>query len=497
MFRDRDFDPKAPAPVNADALVQDLELTTLIDAMAGGDKSLGSIARAALLGSLTNVDEVSYRQDVLRDCLTQKQVVKEIYDLSVEAITREKKVLGWMSDRYPAAILHHAIEVLELFTHLLKILRSIAQEHGADFRSEGFARLFRMLMEELDDDYFHTIDQHLRRLRFRNGILISAHLDRGGKGTDLVLRRPNRTKQTLGGKLAAITHPAPSFRIADRDEAGANALGELHGMGINLVADALARSTDHILSFFQMLRNELGFYVGCTNLQGILDDKNQPIVFPTPTEPNPVRFTCRTLYDVSLALVSDTPVVGNDVSADGMALIMITGANRGGKSTFLRSVGLAQLMMQCGMFVGAEQFSANVCDGIFTHFKREEDASMTSGKLEEELSRMSEIADAISPASLILFNESFASTNEREGSEIGRQIIHALLDSRIKVVFVTHQFDLAHSFVADSTTTRFLRADRERTFKLVEGVPLTTSFGGDLYKKIFHADPVEATHPVV
>ncbi|MGH3514105.1 MAG: MutS-related protein [Pseudonocardiaceae bacterium] len=140
---------------------------------------------------------------------------------------------------------------------------------------------------------------------------------------------------------------------------------------------------------------------------------------------------------------------------------MITGANQGGKSTFLRSVGLAQLMMQCGMFTPAESFSANVCERLFTHFKRDEDATMTSGKLDEELARMSEIADAVTPHSMVLFNESFASTNEREGSEIARQIIRALVDNGIKVFFVTHLFDLAHSLhLHQADTALFLRAQR-------------------------------------
>ena len=94
------------------------------------------------------------------------------------------------------------------------------------------------------------------------------------------------------------------------------------------------------------------------------------------------------------------------------------GGQSRGKSTFLRSLGVAQLMAQSGMFVTAESFRANVCVGVFTHYKREEDESMESGKLDEELARMSEIADQITPHCLVLCNESFASTNEREGSEI-------------------------------------------------------------------------------
>ena len=74
------------------------------------------------------------------------------------------------------------------------------------------------------------------------------------------------------------------------------------------------------------------------------------------------------------------------------ALIGPTGS---GKSTFLRSVGTAQLMMQAGMFVTADAFTANVRSGIFTHFTREEDATLTHGRLDEELTRMSTLVDHI------------------------------------------------------------------------------------------------------
>jgi DNA mismatch repair ATPase MutS len=147
-------------------------------------------------------------------------------------------------------------------------------------------------------------------------------------------------------------------------------------------------------------------------------------------------------------------------------------------------------MMQCGMFVPAESFSSNVCDSLFTHYKREEDTTMKSGKLDEELSRMSDIVDHMTPNSLLLFNESFAATNEREGSEIARQIVSALLEKRIKVFFVTHLYEFAHGFLNKKMgNTLFLRAERQadggRTFKLVEGEPLQTSYGEDLYRAIW------------
>jgi DNA mismatch repair ATPase MutS len=243
-----------------------------------------------------------------------------------------------------------------------------------------------------------------------------------------------------------------------------------------------------------MLRTELGFYIGCLNLNTELARRRQPISFPLPSGAGERGHSFRGLYDVCLALTTDRDIIGNDANADGRDLIIITGANTGGKSTFLRSIGLSQLMMQCGMFVPAESFSSNLCPSLFTHHKREEDTTMNSGKLDEELLRMSGIADKLTSDSMVLFNESFTATNEREGSEIARQVVRALTENGVKVFFVTHLYDFAHGYFESRTEKMlFLRAGRqentERTFKLIEGEPLKTSYGEDLYRSIFDEEP--------
>jgi len=91
------------------------------------------------------------------------------------------------------------------------------------------------------------------------------------------------------------------------------------------------------------------------------------------------------------------------------------------------------------MFVGADIFQAGNLPALFTHYKREEDATMKSGKFDEELARMSDIADHLLPYSMLLFNESFAATNEREGSEIATQIVRALLEKGM-TVFLRYSF---------------------------------------------------------
>jgi DNA mismatch repair ATPase MutS len=281
-----------------------------------------------------------------------------------------------------------------------------------------------------------------------------------------------------------------SYQVAPRDDAGFQMLGDIRKRGLALAADATARSSDHVVSFFTQLRSELAFYVGCLNLSDEVRRLGGSICRPEALPAAHRSLATGGLYDVSLSLAQQGAAVANDVEAPEVRLVVVTGANRGGKSTFLRSLGLAQVMMQCGMFVGATAFAAPVRHGIYTHFRREEDQGLTSGKLDEELGRMRWIVDHANPRSLVLLNESFASTNEREGSEIGRQVITALLDAGVTVVLVTHLYELAHGFFADARAdARFLRAERlpdgRRTFRVVDGEPLPTSHGQDLYERIF------------
>jgi hypothetical protein len=492
MYRDRDFDLARELPPEADALIQDLELSTLFTVMAGADKWLADVVPKAVLASSTDRDTILYRQQVLQDCIAMEEVVRQIYALAEETIEAERKNYLSLTFRSPYWILQRSVEVLQMLVGMLRRLRATADRNLPLFRSEGFRTLFAMLQKELDDTYFAVLQDHLRRLKFSNGVLMSAQLGPGNKGMNYTVRREN---PPAGGWMSRLFGPRPpsySFQLHPRDEGGARALSELRDRGINLVANALAQSTDHIVSFFTMLRTELAFYVGCLNLRNQLAERNQEVCFAKPVAAAERRHTTAGLYDVCLALRLGPATVGNDLQADGRELAIVTGANQGGKSTFLRSIGQAQLMMQCGMFVPATAFCANICTRIFTHYKREEDTEMESGKFDEELRRLSHIVDHLSPDSLVLFNESFASTNEREGSEIAGQVVNALIECRIKVFFVTHQYSFAHGVAAKAMpNVLFLRAERvpggARTFKISPGEPLPTSHGIDLYKQIFLA----------
>lgn len=490
LHRDRDFDMQRQLPAHEPALTQDLELEVLLDAMARGDRFLYEVARRAVLCGENDLDTLRYRQAILQDCLKYPAVVRKIYQITIASVENKRRQWLGMFGHEPTAILYGAVKLMQMFLELLRGLRAIADQHAGDFESEGFARFFAAVKTELADEYLASVEHHLEELGFRRGIYLSAELGPGNEGAGYVLRRPNAHQGNRLMRALTQRSPVHTFRIPPRDEYGARAVSDLKERGINLVANALAQSADHIDSFFKVLRIELAFYIAGLNLYERLGEIGHGVCFPTPVASDERRHSFAGLYDVCLALTMQRKVVGSTVLADHKDLATITGANQGGKSTFLRSIGLAQLMVQCGMFVPADAFCANLCAGLFTHFRRKEDASMKSGKLDEELNRMSAIVDRLAPNAMVLFNESFAATNEREGSEIARQIVSALVERRVKVFFVTHLYALARGFYdqgrADAISLVAERlADGERTFRMVEGEPTQTSYGQDLYHSVF------------
>ena len=142
MYGDHDFDLQRKLPSNEQALTQDLELNTLFKAMALGDKFLFEVAKKAVLSSLNDLDTIRYRQNIFRDCLKNASIVRDIYDIAVESLERQRKGFWGFTSRYPGSILYGSIETLEMFVGMLKKLKNVADAHADKFASEGFTAFF-------------------------------------------------------------------------------------------------------------------------------------------------------------------------------------------------------------------------------------------------------------------------------------------------------------------------------------------------------------------
>lgn len=500
LHRDRDFDMAAADPPGAPDLEQDLELAYLLDAMAGGDSFSRAVARAALLHPLPSPEAVRYRQDALQDCARNRESVDQLYELTERALATERGVLFFLlSDNRPEMLLHRAVAILQLLLPIVAELRDRAANGALQFSSEAFRGFFATVLKELDESAYQRLRSAVRRLELREGLLMSAAPGPGGGVDGQVLRLPRDENRRLLSRTP-LKRPNYSFTIPDRDEAGFNALSALHDRSVNDVANAASQALDHVLAFFKSLRAELAFYLGSVRLGDRLSEIGVPLTVPRVQEPVGAGCSAEGLVDPCLALRTGQLPAANDVHLGARHLLVVTGANHGGKSTFLRSLGVAQLMMQAGMFVPAEQF-ANRCRGaVFTHWAREEDSELAHGKLDEELARMSTIVSAIRPGDLWLSNESFSSTNESEGSEIALQVVQALLRGGVDIRLVTHLYSLASSLEGlGDDQVAFLRAPRKvegaRTYRLEEGPPLPTSWGIDLFDEVFGTDLAAASAP--
>jgi hypothetical protein len=491
MNRDTDVDLERKAEWNEPDLVLDLGLDTLLNAMSDDDPFLLDISRRALLNGLSDPNAITYRQDVLRDFLAQPTLLHDLFTIVDESEVAKPNLYVSRFIHSPENTLHRSKVELRKYVELLPPLRVIAEKHAKDVRSEGLTRFFDMLVTELDDEYLGEVEWFLELIDSQFDVHMSASFGPRLTSENLILHYPAVETRRWWEFLIFWKPKYLTRTLRWEDARGRRELDDLRARGLELIADVVAESAEFVHGFLKILHAELGFYVACLKLHDQLTAKGGSICFPVPgTNGQDLAFD--ELYDPCLRLTTSEPVVGNSLDSRDARLIVITGANHGGKSTFLRSLGVSQLMFQAGMFAPARALRMNPAKGLFTHFPREEDRTMTSGKLEEDLVRMSEIVNHLTPGALVLCNESFAATNESEGSYLSREIVLALMESGVRVVFVTHMYELAHGLYADALPGAvFLRAPRSddgtRSFLLVAGEPQPKSYGKDVFDRIFGA----------
>lgn len=475
-----------PAHALAERVAEDLGLSAVIDAMATGDGFLAETARVVLLSAPPSHEDVAYRQQVLNDCLQEPDLGRALYELAGRAVQAQLDAARAVYFDTPETLLNQSIVTLKSFVRLLRELRILAGRYQPRVSSAGFKQFFALADDQFDDAYLESVTHRIGQLSLDGNLLVSARLGTGNQSEGLTMRQPQHQAR---GLFRRDTTPKATYKLPYGDEAASRAMGSLRDRALAGLAVSADRSARQVLAFFTALRTETAFYLGSLNLRRALTELGAQVCLPVVLDSASSALAARGLYDPGLQLRLTQLVAVNDLDAGGKSLIMVTGANRGGKSTFLRGVGLAQLMAAAGTFVAATAFTTSVRSGVFTHFTTDEDDSLTSGKFDEELRRMSQIADAVSPRGLLLCNESFQSTNEREGSDIARGIIDAMTGAGVTVVFVTHLHELARSCYdqRDRFPGLFLRAERDRSFRLHEAAPEATSHGTDLWNGIHHS----------
>ncbi len=148
------------------------------------------------------------------------------------------------------------------------------------------------------------------------------------------------------------------------------------------------------------------------------------------------------------ALPHPSDLVCNDVTFGGAAgergrVWVLTGPNRGGKTSYLRAAGVAQVLGQCGLPEPARRARLCVVDHIFTHFPVAEMGRAGQGRLDEEAARMARIFESCTPRSLVLLNEVLAGTSAPEGMALAADVLSGFRAVGCSVLYATHLHELS------------------------------------------------------
>lgn len=464
--------------------------------------------KRVMLTPLTTPEEVHYRQQMVKEAISNYDRMEEFYrniksaveDINKYALARKKQGYGSGSDLGRRNVAN--IEYLERIIYHLSRVSTTLERWGEHFVTAEMQNFKDKFFEEYSPDFMLLLEKVVRDLRSStlNGIIdVSASLGPGLFMSNLTLTdiwESNKIRLTFLKKAAKRFGQfcQSLFTVEELVFEGENQnLWQDISDIKNAVLGGVMRHFQSFLEeqevFFQKLYSQAAFLMGAANLHRRMKRMNVDICFPEVTDRKDIRF--EGLVELSLAINSLRCPVDNSLSADDKHLIVITGANQGGKSTYLRSIGIAQIMLQCGLYVPAKSFSSGLYGKVFTHFTRREDSAMNSGRLDEELGRMERIVDNLSKDSILFLNESFATTTEKEGSIIAADITKALYERGIRVMMVTHLMAFAQSCYAQHPEhALFLSAEREedgtRTFRMVEQEPELTSYGLDLFEEVLN-----------
>ena len=457
--------------------LSDLNFDQVIRSVAG-DREEHELIRQLLSQPTGDLDAVTYRHEIFRD-LADPAVFKAAAQFS-EQLSQVRAHLGqlrkmdsahqregWFLDA--AAIYCDAVrELADVLAKLPLASRGLTafREYLASYTySTGFQRLAAETTDRRNDLANITYQVRIKGLR----VEVSRYTGEPDYSAEI-----GKTFERF--QQGAVKDYLVRYRMwPSMNHVGAQILDLVARLFPGEFA-ALAGFCQHHAQFIDpMIRQadrELQFYLSYLDYIMPMQSAGLGFCYPELTATSKEIFA-RGTFDLALAAKlagSGKAVITNDFRLSGPErVIVVSGPNQGGKTTFARTFGQLHHLATTGCPVPGDAARLYVCDQIFTHFEREEDLADLTGKLEQDLLRIQAELEAATPDSIVIMNEIFTSTTVSDAYFLGQKVLAKVIDLDLLCVYVTFIDELTSlgPSVVSMASTIVPGNPAERTYKVV------------------------------
>lgn len=500
------------------AVAESLDLDGLC-AQLSTVKDRADAIRGILSSLCCDEDVIAYRQEIFSDLLASPSLVS-LLEVVVERLERLSFLEREASVPEESSLWKYFSRFKELdgYVGSVQDIRKALQD--VTFQSRGLKKLRETVIRIADDPDFTALTETLKNLTFEindiQSITLGLNLDTALNPVEATLVSVNKTKfkdnswlrntvsglgvapQDLGmvSKIHALSmdrrHPIMHHLYKDVESLLRPVVRDMHS-SLRKYARLSGR-------FLIGLIPELMFYLSFAKLISGLAEKGMRFCRPEIAPIGDRLCVIQDTFNLNLALHMagqgtdpNAEIILNDVRFDQNGRILIlTGPNRGGKTVYTEAIGLAQVLFQAGLHIPGTSACISPVDAIFAHFPVDENQTVELGRLGEEAKRLNEIFAEATAHSLVLLNESLASTSFTEGLYIAQDVVKSLKYLEARALFNTHMHDLANfadtinvEVQGDSRVVSLVTdlAEGKRSYKIKPGAPLGKSYARDIAMK--------------
>jgi hypothetical protein len=457
-------------------IFSDLNLDQVVEAIVAGREEYR--LKPFFYAPLPDVEAVRYRHEVLRD-LERGELLDAVRAFA-EEMRRMRAHLA-QADK-----LHYRLQKQAWFLDAVEIycgaVRALADALSPlDLASRGFQGLREHLAGYVASERFGSLASETRELKealaaVRYTVRIHGSRVTVGKyegEADYGAQVEETFAKFEQGAVKSYLVELPDFADMNHVEARILQLvAQLYPDVFGTLGDFCARHHHYVDETLGRFDREVQLYLAYLELIDRLRAAGLPFCYPQ-VSARSKEIAAEETFELALAnkLVPEGgEVVCNDLYLEEPErVIVVTGPNNGGKTTFARMFGELHYLASLGLLVPGRSARLFLPDRIFTHFEQEEDIETLRGKLEDELVRVKEILEQATASSVLVLNESFSSTTLNDALFLGTEVMRRILELGCLGVYVTFVDELAS--LGEATVSMVATVVPEnparRTYKIV------------------------------